>query len=107
MTSLNLTNLAWTLGRLGLARWELLAIPAASVLLGLVLLLGMAHLLNAFMAGEQTAVTLGLNARTVRLRVFLIASLMTRVLVSISGSIGFSGLRHDAQTLKNPFNVNH
>jgi iron complex transport system permease protein len=82
----------WMLGGLGLARWELLAIPAASVLLGLVLLLGMARPLNALMAGEQTAVTLGLNARNVRLKVFLIASLMTGVLVSISGSIGFVGL---------------
>jgi iron complex transport system permease protein len=82
----------WMLGGLGLARWELLAVPAASVLLGLVLLLGMARPLNALMAGEQTAVTLGLNARSVRLRVFVIASLMTGVLVSISGSIGFVGL---------------
>ena len=82
----------WMLGGLGLARWELLTVPAASVLLGLGLLLGMARPLNALMAGEQTAVTLGLNARNVRLKVFLIASLMTGVLVSISGSIGFVGL---------------
>ena len=82
----------WMLGGLGLARWELLAIPFATVLLGLMLLLGMARPLNALMAGEQTAVTLGLNARNVRLKVFLIASLMTGVLVSISGSIGFVGL---------------
>ena len=82
----------WMLGGLGLARWELLAVPAASVLLGLLLLLGMARPLNALMAGEQTAVTLGLNVRTIRLRVFVIASLMTGVLVSISGSIGFVGL---------------
>ena len=84
--------LFWMLGGLGLARWELLAIPGASVLLGLMLLLGMARPLNALMAGEQTAVTLGLNARNVRLKVFLIASLMTGVLVAISGSIGFVGL---------------
>jgi iron complex transport system permease protein len=82
----------WMLGGLGLARWELLAVPAAGVWLGLILLLGMARPLNALMAGEQTAVTLGLNARSVRRRVFLIASLMTGVLVSISGSIGFVGL---------------
>lgn len=82
----------WMLGGLGLARWELLAVPAISVLLGLVMLLGMARSLNALMTGEQTAVTLGLNARTVRLWVFVIASLMTGVLVSISGSIGFVGL---------------
>ena len=84
--------LFWMLGGLGLARWELLAVPSAVVVLGLFLLLGMARPLNALMAGEQTAVTLGLNARNVRLRVFLIASLMTGVLVAISGSIGFVGL---------------
>ena len=82
----------WMLGGLGLARWELLGIPAVSVLIGLVLLLAMARSLNALMAGEQTAVTLGLNARNVRVKVFLIASLMTGVMVSISGSIGFVGL---------------
>ncbi|NWE73870.1 iron ABC transporter permease, partial [Pseudomonas gingeri] len=84
--------LFWMLGGLGLARWELLPVPSVIVLLGLVLLLSMARSLNALMAGEQTAVTLGLNARNVRLRVFLIASLMTGVLVAISGSIGFVGL---------------
>lgn len=82
----------WMLGGLGLARWELLPIPAISVLLGLTLLLGMARALNALMAGEQTAVTLGLNARSVRLLAFLICSLLTGVLVAISGSIGFVGL---------------
>ncbi|WP_342623436.1 iron ABC transporter permease [Pseudomonas alkylphenolica] len=82
----------WMLGGLGLARWELLPIPAFSVLLGLTLLLGMARALNALMAGEQTAVTLGLNARSVRLVAFLICSLLTGVLVAISGSIGFVGL---------------
>ena len=84
--------LFWMLGGLGLARWELLLVPSTVVLLGLVLLPGMARPLNALMAGEQTAVTLGLNARNVRLKVFLIASLMTGVLVAISGSIGFVGL---------------
>jgi iron complex transport system permease protein len=82
----------WMLGGLGLARWELLSIPALSVLIGLALLLAMARALNALMAGEQTAVTLGLNARKVRINAFLIASLMTGVMVAISGAIGFVGL---------------
>jgi len=82
----------WMLGGLGLARWELLPIPSLVVVIGLALLLAMARALNALMAGEQTAVTLGLNARNVRIKVFLIASLMTGVMVSISGSIGFVGL---------------
>ena len=84
--------LFWMLGGLGVGRWEVLAVPSAVVVLGLFFLLGMARPLNAMMSGEQTAVTLGLNARNVRLKVFLIASLMTGVLVAISGSIGFVGL---------------
>ncbi|MBE0762970.1 iron chelate uptake ABC transporter family permease subunit, partial [Escherichia coli] len=42
--------------------------------------------------GEQTAVTLGLDARRVRLWVFVCCSLLTGVLVSVSGAIGFVGL---------------
>ncbi|MBF3044941.1 iron chelate uptake ABC transporter family permease subunit, partial [Pseudomonas aeruginosa] len=39
-----------------------------------------------------TAVTLGLDARRVRLWVFVCCSLLTGVLVSVSGAIGFVGL---------------
>ena len=48
--------------------------------------------LNALMAGEQSAVSLGLDPRRVRLLVFVVASLLTGVLVSLSGAIGFVGL---------------
>ncbi len=44
------------------------------------------------MAGEQSAVSLGLEPRRVRLLVFVVASLLTGVLVSLSGAIGFVGL---------------
>ena len=45
------------------------------------------------------AVYLGLNARNVRLRVFLIASLMTGVLVAISGLIGLRAKRSRNSTI--------
>ena len=80
------------LGGLGLARWELLWLPALCLLLALVVLLGLGRALNALMAGEQSAVSLGLEPRRVRLLVFVVASLLTGVLVSLSGAIGFVGL---------------
>ncbi|MEE5061965.1 iron ABC transporter permease [Pseudomonas alliivorans] len=84
--------LFWMLGGLGLARWELLTVPLVTVLAGWILLQGLGRALNALMAGDQTAVSLGLQVRNVRLLVFLIASLMTGVLVALCGSIGFVGL---------------
>jgi iron complex transport system permease protein len=82
----------WMLGGLGLARWELLWLPALCLALALLLLLGLARALNALMAGEHSAVSLGLEPRRVRLLVFVCTSLLTGVLVSLSGAIGFVGL---------------
>ncbi|MDF2073306.1 iron ABC transporter permease [Pseudomonas mendocina] len=84
--------LFWMLGGLGLARWELLWLPALCLALALALLLGLGRALNALMAGEQSAVSLGLEPRRVRLLAFVVASLLTGVLVSLSGAIGFVGL---------------
>jgi len=84
--------LFWMLGGLGLARWELLWLPALCLALAMRLLLGLGRALNALMAGEQSAVSLGLEPRRVRLLVFVVVSLLTGVLVSLSGAIGFVGL---------------
>lgn len=82
----------WMLGGLGLARWELLWLPGACVAGGFIVLLSLARALNALMSGEQTAVSLGFNTRHARWQVFVSTSLLTGVLVSLSGAIGFVGL---------------
>ena len=82
----------WMLGGLGSARWAVIWLPALCVLAGLLLLLILARGLNALMSGEQTAISLGFNTRRLRLQVFICTSLLTGVLVSLSGAIGFVGL---------------
>lgn len=82
----------WMLGGLGSARWDVIWLPAICVLLGFSALLTMARGLNALMSGEQTAVSLGFNGKWLRLQVFVCTSLLTGVLVSLSGAIGFVGL---------------
>ncbi|OLU30602.1 iron ABC transporter permease [Pseudomonas sp. PA27(2017)] len=82
----------WMLGGLGAARWDVIWLPGVCVVLGLAALLVMARGLNALMSGEQTAISLGFSGKHLRLQAFVCTSLLTGVLVSLSGAIGFVGL---------------
>ena len=48
--------------------------------------------LNLLLAGEKEAMHLGVDVKKVRLVVYLSASLLTGLAVSVSGSIGYVGL---------------
>lgn len=82
----------WMLGGLGAARWNVIWLPAVCVLLGGITLQVLGRGLNALMSGEQTATSLGFSGRRLRMQVFVCTSLLTGVLVSLSGAIGFVGL---------------
>ncbi|MFH8606637.1 FecCD family ABC transporter permease [Streptomyces sp. NPDC018029] len=84
--------LYWTLGGLGSARWDMLALPCATLAVGTALLVSMARPLDLLLAGEEGATVLGLHAARFRAGVFVLASLLTGVLVAYSGAIGFVGL---------------
>ncbi|MFN3955174.1 MAG: FecCD family ABC transporter permease [Pararhodobacter sp.] len=86
------TVVFWMLGGLGLAQWSHLVWPAA-VLLGAGLWFrAMAVPLNAMTIGDETAATLGIAVARFRLWVFVVAALVTGVMVAFSGVIGFVGL---------------
>ncbi|MFG2292964.1 FecCD family ABC transporter permease [Streptomyces sp. NPDC048603] len=84
--------LFWTLGGLGGARWDELALPAAVLLTGTALLLALARPLDLLLAGEEGARTLGLDTGRFRAAVFVLTSLVIGVVVAYSGAIGFVGL---------------
>lgn len=84
--------LTWTLGSLAGTRWEQLGLPAALVLLGMGLLLTQARALNALLAGEESAATLGVDTTRTRRWLFVLVSMVTGVLVALTGPIGFVGL---------------
>ncbi|GGZ47568.1 ABC transporter permease [Streptomyces subrutilus] len=86
------TVLFWTLGGLGGARWDELALPSAALLVGTGLLLALARPLDLLLAGEEGAHTLGLDTARFRAAVFVLTSLVIGVLVAYSGAIGFVGL---------------
>ncbi|MEW2521711.1 FecCD family ABC transporter permease [Actinacidiphila alni] len=84
--------LFWLMGSLGGATWDLLVVPSVVVPAGLVLLLARARALNALAAGDETAAALGVAVGRLRRELFLVTSLLTGVLVAVSGAIGFVGL---------------
>ncbi|MCP3742037.1 FecCD family ABC transporter permease [Rossellomorea sp. BNER] len=82
----------WMLGSLAGAKWSNLAIPFFSLLLVFILLLMNYRQLNALLLGEETAATLGVDLDRFRIFIILFVSLLTGVVVAVSGSIGFVGL---------------
>ncbi|SEG76076.1 iron complex transport system permease protein [Thermomonospora echinospora] len=84
--------LRWMLGGLGGTTWDLLPIPAAAVLAGTAVLLGVSRPLNLLLAGEEAAAALGLTVHRFRAAMFVLVALMIGTMVAVSGSIGFVGL---------------
>ena len=82
----------WLLGNLSGVRWPAvwLAVPAA--VLGLAICLWHRRALDAFTFGADSAASLGIPVRRVQLLLISCAALVTAVMVSIVGSIGFVGL---------------
>ena len=82
----------WLLGSLGGADWLDVALCAAVVAVGLVVCLTHSRALDAFAFGEDAAASLGVNVWRVRVTLLLATALMTAVIVSVAGAIGFVGL---------------
>ena len=82
----------WSLGGLGLARWDNLALAVMS----LILISGFVALrwreLDGLLAGDPTARSLGINVDRLRVEAFLCCALSTALLVALTGVIGFVGL---------------
>lgn len=84
--------LFWLLGSLSGATWIKLAVPAAVVLGGVGWFVARSSWLDALSVGDETAASLGVDARRARVELIVLASLMTAAMVAVSGAIGFVGL---------------
>ncbi len=82
--------LFWLMGDLSdvLDPW----LPGSILLAGLLLALAMAPALNLAARGALRAQSLGVEMGSLRIRIYLLASLLTAVAVSLAGAIGFVGL---------------
>ncbi|MET9296479.1 iron ABC transporter permease [Streptomyces sp. NPDC003077] len=84
--------LRWMLGGLAGTTWPMVWVPAAAVLIGTAVLLGVCRPLNLLLAGEEAAVALGLDVHRFRAALFTLVALMIGTIVAVSGQIGFVGL---------------
>lgn len=84
--------LYWTMGSFGAATWGALPVVAVSVLLGLAVLHRYSRALDVLALGDETATSLGISPDRHRKGLLLLASLITGVMVAVSGAISFVGL---------------
>ncbi|CDQ18982.1 FecCD family ABC transporter permease [Halobacillus karajensis] len=82
----------WMAGSLAGAKWGYLTLPLLVMFLCMTILLLNYRALNALLAGDETAGTLGFNVNVIQTMLVLIASLLAGVTIAVSGSIGFVGL---------------
>ncbi len=94
----------WLMGGLSTANWQTIGIITPPTLMGCLLLFFSALDLNALSLGEEEALYLGVNTGRLRIRIFLVGSLVTAMVVSFTGIIGFVGLviPHIARLLVGP-----
>ena len=82
----------WMLGGLGGARWDRLPLPFVALVACLVLFIAQSRPLNALLLGDENAAALGVDVAKFRRLLFTATSVLTGVIVAVSGSIGFVGL---------------
>ena len=84
--------LFWLAGGLDARLWLHVRVIAAPLLLGALAVYGFARTLNVMLLGEESAQSLGVRVQRSRVILLALASVLTGVAVSVSGSIGFVGL---------------
>ncbi len=84
--------LYWTMGSFGAASWGALPVVSVIVLLGLVVLYRYGRALDVLALGDETSASLGVSPDRHRKALLVLVSLVTGVMVAVSGAIAFVGL---------------
>lgn len=82
----------WLLGNFGGVRWPDLWIATPVALIGFAICMLHAKALDAFAFGADAAASLGVAVTRVRVVLFIVTAVMTAIMVSIVGTVGFVGL---------------
>ncbi|GAA1299156.1 iron ABC transporter permease [Streptomyces sanglieri] len=82
----------WMLGSVSGARWSQLPTVTAVVAIGTALLASFGRRLNALLAGDESATSLGVDVHRTRAVLLVVAALLTGTVIAVAGGIGFVGL---------------
>lgn len=82
----------WSFGSFGSVTWTQLRVFAPAILLGLIALLPLIKVLDAFLLGERYAKSMGVGVKGSRVAILGCASLMAGVVTGFCGPIGFLGI---------------
>lgn len=82
----------WLMGNLGTARPEAIGVIAPFILLGAAGIFIQSRNYNLISTGDETAMQLGVEVSRVKRVSYFLASLLTGLVVSVSGVVGFVGL---------------
>ncbi len=82
----------WTMGSMTGTSWQTVMVMLPFILIGTVILILNSNNLNVLSTGDETAVSLGINASLLKKLLLLVASMITALSVCFCGTIGFVGL---------------
>lgn len=82
----------WTLGSMTGSSWKTVLVMLPFIFIGSLILIFNSGNLNILSTGDETAVSLGINASALKKILLLIASMVTAISVCFCGTIGFVGL---------------
>ncbi|WP_329202879.1 FecCD family ABC transporter permease [Streptomyces sp. NBC_01435] len=82
----------WMLGSVSGARWSQLPAVTAVVAIGTALLASFGRRMNALLAGDESATSLGVDVHRTRAVLLVVAALLTGTVIAVAGGIGFVGL---------------
>lgn len=82
----------WMMGSLAGAEWSNIVLPIAISVIPLIYFFTQYRNLNLMVLGDKTSITLGLNIEKHRKIYMILSSLITGVIVSVCGTIGFVGI---------------
>ncbi len=84
--------LYWTMGSFGAATWGALPVVSVVVIAGLAVLYRYGRVLDVLSLGDETATSLGVGPDRHRKALLVLVSLVTGVMVAVSGAVAFVGL---------------
>ena len=93
--------LFWMTGSFASVTWSDVLPVAGALVVCIAVLLPIHRCMDALLLGEEMAVTVGVDVPKLKLLMIVLSALVTGVMVSVSGTIGFVGLMvpHIARTL--------